>query len=958
MMSKLLTTVAAIIVLAIVFIGIGYAYTSVTENSDNTVTSQYVVLTQQNYNLTNLDLDFDIKETEAGVVYRLNSTSAPLISIDGITYCGVSIGTDKLTATTSGFTPSQPLEVSITSPQIDGSWFTDYSDYLMGWKYILEVSATAKETQYAFYDGAEDGIWTVKGKTVGSAYTVSGADANEGGYITLYKMDGGGRFTVVKIDSGGTAEVLTNKTVGDPVSCVGDWYVNGRSVINDYNVDADDADGGRVIVLYQTANETGYTVVKVDSNSVLLEHNKTAGETVSGVAGWMYGGGTKLNIEAGVEYETELFFAGSGVFSDASLRSMKTDIKAPSQVMIVPVWVPAGDTSLSNTVRYTLKPGVDQGGEGNDRIAYIISGGDLILPENVFTNKNGKTFVGWKSGDLDKVFTPWHVYSNNTQERTFTAQWAGDGEYFTVTFDVNGGQRTMADRYILKDVDSGNTFTLPFPEFSKAGYTHAGWTVTGVASGNTYGTGIAPFTDISAVKEDIAVKAEWYEDPVDCEHISIGNQENTVILVPSDGKVGDVNVSAWDVVQYSGSAWGIYIPETKTVAEINGMASPASGSIYKVSDNGTIEQGNLTVFSGYIVEYNESAWEVVASKTVREINGLSPASGDTYIVSGARLIRNLSNGDVVTNVDGWYVNGTIIHGDYAVSSTDAGPGGYITLYEEDNSTGIFDVVLVNGESVSVISERSADNEIDHVGGCKVKGAEIYGGTYYVRAPDAEAGGYIVLYNETNGPDKYTVVKVDNNGTATMFKNMSVGAEVTGVNGWYVKGESITNDYTVSSADATNGFIVIYQTANTSGKYDVIMVDRYTVTVKEDLASNDSVSDVRGWKVRGAEIGTYKVNASDAGPGGYIVLYHNTSFRYLQHTDAGGKYTLPYCVYAPPESVWKDAFTGWRLLGWSVSTSMDRLVPQALIMPYGAEGIIVNNGMIKFTYVSDPDNGND
>ena len=855
MRSKYLLVVALVLVLVASFAAFGYAYTASTVNSNNIATSHYVVLTQQNYNFTNTELSFDVGETEAGIVYRLNGTNEPLISIDGISYVGISIGTDKLTATANGFTPSQPLKVSVTSPQLDNSWFTDYSDYLMGWKYILKVTAAGKATQYAFYDGAEDGLWNVKGKVIESSYTVSEEDANKGGYISLYRTDGGGKFTVVKI--GDTTEVLSNLSVGTEIGGLQGWYVDGTEITSGkYAVNADDADGGRVIVLYRNNVASGYTVVKIDSGTVTLLPNKTPGTTIDGVTGWMYGGGSKLDIVAGVEYGTELFFAGSGVFSDASLRSVQSNIKiSASQVMIVPVWVPAVDSDLTKVVKYTLKAGT--GGIGNDRIAYIVSGSDLILPENVFTNIDAnKKFVGWRADDMDKIFTPWHIYPNNTQERTFTAQWANVGDCYTVTFDLNGGQGSMATRYILMNNESGNTFTLPHPEFSKSGYAFTGWTVTG-ASSRDYRDYTQHFTDIPAVKENIVAKAEWIEDPAGCEHVAIGNQENTVVKVASDGTV--------------------------------------------------------------------------------------------------TMIRNLVDGDIVTGVDGWHVEDRTISTSYTVWSADAEASGYIVLYETANAAGQYDVILIDGDLITVKQNLSKDAEVDHVGGWKVKDAEVYGGIYYVRAADADNADsrFIVVYNETNPPDRYTVLKVASDETVTVIRNLVVGDTVEGVHNWHRQGTTIeTTSYTVVADHATNGFIVLYQEANETGKYSVVKVDKNYAVVKKNLALNAPVSDVRGWKIIGDEVGTYTVKGSDAGPGGYIVLYQNSSFRYLEHTDSDGRYTLPYCAFAPPESIWKDGFEGWTLLGWSVTSDVGRIEPQALIVPYGVDGYIVKNGSIKFTYSSD------
>ena len=127
-------------------------------------------------------------------------------------------------------------------------------------------------------------------------------------------------------------------------------------------------------------------------------------------------------------------------------------------------------------------------------------------------------------------------------------------------------------------------------------------------------------------------------------------------------------------------------------------------------------------------------------------------------------------------------------------------------------------------------------------------------------------------------------------------------------------------------------------------------------VKKTKDAGDPISDSRGWKVKGKDVGTYTVNSSDASAGGYILLYNNESCRYLAHTDGKGNYILPNCVFAPPDSLWGNDFNGWTLLGWSINTTTGKLVPQSLVMPYGTDGYIVKNGTIKFTYINDLENG--
>ena len=105
--SKFLLASVIVLALAASFTAVGYAYTSSTENSGNTVTSEYVVLTQTEYTFSTKNLALDIVSTDAGDAYRLVGGTTELIDIDGRKYYGFKIGEDTLQATIVYHNPSQ-----------------------------------------------------------------------------------------------------------------------------------------------------------------------------------------------------------------------------------------------------------------------------------------------------------------------------------------------------------------------------------------------------------------------------------------------------------------------------------------------------------------------------------------------------------------------------------------------------------------------------------------------------------------------------------------------------------------------------------------------------------------------------------------------------------------------------------------------------------------------------------
>ena len=939
-MKKLVLAIAIVAVLAMAFTSVGYAYTASTENSGNSVTSQYVTLTQQNYTFNGNAVSFDVIETEAGIKYQLNGRTVSLVDIEGQAYIGTLIGSDKLSATMTGG-PGGVLDVAVTTPPI-GLGFTDYSGDLYGWRYVLKATADFTDTktveqvngistpavgtcykvsdpgtinagsltvaaddvigfdgtawvlipaQYAYYSGSANGMWIVKGQSIESDYHVAAVDADAGGYIKLYEADTIKDITVVVIthDNLGNPsvhDVYLNKGITEPIdlgeSPTGEWFVDGRKLTDGkYTVEEADTDGGCNVVIYDKKCTSGtYTVVKIDASKPLnsrvnLVPGQTAGQAVTGVESWNCGGGIKLHILTGVTYTTQLYFAGAGGNVNTSLRSEGVNIKATTQITIMPEWVPAG---ASDRLKYTLSAG--QQGVG-DRVVYVESGSNVILPDNCFDAPTGKVFVGWKADNMSKIFTSGHIYTGYTAERTFTAQWASalNNECFTITFNAGGGYGNMDDAYLLKNMESGNTYTLPPCEYTKPGCRALGWRVVG-DSGTVYAACADKFVDIPGVKEDLTLTALWEEAPVGGEDVAISFDHNTVIVLPT-------------------------------------------------------QTGN--------------------------------APQDPYVLHGKSIGEriNLAQGT-------WYVKGRSL-GDvngYTLKDSDVLHGGYIVLYQDIPAASKYSVIKVEGNWVEVTENLAVDDTVDHVGGWMVNGAAVYGGMYVVEAHDADSAysRFIVLYEFTNPNDEYTAIMVPTEGNPTMMKGLHEGDTVPNTASWHVKGgNGLAADYEVDPDDAVNGFIVIYQTANQDNKYTVIKAGVNGATAIRNLTAgdiNNAVTGVKGWKVCGWEIGIYKVRAEDAtradattlGSSGYILIYGNAAADYVYHSGENGSYTLPYCYYAPPEDPAMLNFKGWKLLGWDVMSIPGRNAGQSYTMPIGTDGYIVKNGMIKFSYSNDLHNG--
>ena len=169
--TRKVTLLATITAIALVAIGIGYAYTATTENSSNNATDEFVVLSQTNYTYsTSTNLYFDTvnyKDETVKTDYRLlKSITAEDYAIQmnvngkatwddsktnkGVKLFGFMLGSaDTLIANYTG-TATAPNSYTIT---VNASNFSDLSSKT-DWKYVIVLYRGTSEYQFATYDGA------------------------------------------------------------------------------------------------------------------------------------------------------------------------------------------------------------------------------------------------------------------------------------------------------------------------------------------------------------------------------------------------------------------------------------------------------------------------------------------------------------------------------------------------------------------------------------------------------------------------------------------------------------------------------------------------------------------------------------------------------------------------------------------------------------------------------------
>ena len=150
---RLAPIIAIIGLVAVFFIATGFAYTASTSNVDNNAVSEYVVLDQTDYVLTEEQVKVDAYTDSSGTSYVLKDAEA-IANLGGKQYWGKLVGKDTIKATVTG---AQMDDIPVRVLAFPAG-FKDYSAYDDGWRYIIKIEGTvggSTVTQYAVYDGRQ-----------------------------------------------------------------------------------------------------------------------------------------------------------------------------------------------------------------------------------------------------------------------------------------------------------------------------------------------------------------------------------------------------------------------------------------------------------------------------------------------------------------------------------------------------------------------------------------------------------------------------------------------------------------------------------------------------------------------------------------------------------------------------------------------------------------------------------
>ena len=321
----------------------------------------------------------------------------------------------------------------------------------------------------------------------------------DGTYTVNFDANGGeGAMTSQTLTYGKTSESLKANAFTKPGYTFAGWNTaadgTGTAYTNRQTTPNVTTENGGAVTLYAQWTANSYTV-KFDGNGAEgtmadqsftydAEQALTAnGFTKTGYtfAGWKLGDTT---------YE-----------DGATVKNLATE----GALTLTAQW-----TANSYTVKFD-----GNGAEGTMADQSFTYDVEQALTANGFT-KTGYTFAGWKLGDT--TYEDGATVKNLATEGalTLTAQWTANS--YTVKFDGNGAEGTMADQSFTYDVEQALTAN----GFTKTGYTFAGWKL----GDTTYEDG-ATVKNL-ATSGEITLIAQW-----------------TAIKKDDGASTGDSGIIAW-----------------------------------------------------------------------------------------------------------------------------------------------------------------------------------------------------------------------------------------------------------------------------------------------------------------------------------------------------------------------------------------------------------------------------
>lgn len=593
----------------------------------------------------------------------------------------------------------------------------------------------------------------------------------------------------------------------------------------DLGAAASDADAKGFIIIYQTPNAANrYTVVMIDSSN----HGTIKKDQIADVSQIALTG--TWNTVTGDTYADTAYTVKSAdadsnrfIILYQSENAPKYDVVKVAESGMVEAEMKASGETVQKVTGWHIKSRILQGNYTVDPALYY----DVSNPLDVIggyvptaTVTDGTATCDVTSSNKLHIRVPSEGYDNSV---VVMVTYGKDKGWYALNDTTFGYTSISYDREYTGSETWGETIVLPTTFDSTQGndVTVKQW-VAGLPNGenvtitkNDQGNFVYTVAKSDSLSTDNFVYA--VEDSGLLPYVKRVTQGGDLIYrIKADGSVYDVDGIAVSTRFFT--SW------TCTEETAYDVSTSPDGTIYtdsRIIFTPLVNDTFITLtFSTYYGEFSYNGSQRVSATT--------PAGG-----SMIDYRRNLAEVQSVKEfIDSYRV-------------ADADGGWNIVIYEAPNASNKYTVVQVPTTGAPIVTTNlTADSStISNVGGWRVNGTTISGSTYTVKATDAGAGGFIVLYQTPGDQGKYAVVKVYSTfheyTTDDISRNTSPGSTISGVQDWYVNGERIASSgYTIDAGTSEYLFDGFY--------YTDTQQNRVPLDIDGTVAITKSMTFVASW----------------------------------------------------------------------------------------------------------------
>ncbi len=483
------------------------------------------------------------------------------------------------------------------------------------------------------------------------------------------------------------------------------------------------------------------------------------------------------------------------------------------------------DNTVNATMTYTVEEPAPEtytvsfnanGGTGEMLpVNNITSGTQYTLPQCGFS-RSGYEFLGWALTADGEVIATETI--SITEDVTLFAKWQESEQppvqptLYTVSFNANGGNGSMNPK---EDIEEGSEYTLPACDFTREGYTFAGWALSA--------NGQAIATETIEINQNVELFALWQENE---------QPGPTLYTVSFDANGG---TGTMNPVENLEAGYQYTLPQcafTKEGFTFDGWALTAQGE--KIDDTKIEVNANITLYALWQEEIGPAPFDgVIYTKVTEE---MADYSGKYLIVceeSDVVFDGSLSDLDAVNTpnrkeaelgentinveeeADNFYFVIAKMEGGYSIKAAN---GKYIGGQNGANKVvssteALLNTISVEDGDAAIVSDTSVLRYNSASNSLKFR---------YFKAATYSAQKAVQLYRAPGDapvdptPEKVNITFNSNGGTAVATQQIDKGAKATQPTaptkdgytfaGWY-SDEGLTTAYDFDAA--VNADLTLY-----------------------------------------------------------------------------------------------------------------------------------------------------